>query len=51
VLEDTAMDGTGCVTVRGEAEARKGAGHNSAQSTLGGLAYLMAPWEVGTLRA
>ena len=44
------MDGIGCVTVHGEAEARKGVGHNSAQSTLGGLAYPMAPWEVGMLR-
>ena len=49
MLEDTAMDGTGCVTVRGGVEAPKEAGHSSAQSTLGGLAYPMAPWEVGML--
>ena len=44
-------DGTGYVTVHGEAEAQKEVGHNSAQSTLGGLAYPMAPWEVGMLAA
>lgn len=43
------MDGTGCVTARGEVEAPKGEGHNSVQSTLVGLAYPMAPWAVGTI--
>ena len=51
MLEDTVRDGTGYVTVHGEAEAQKEVGHNSAQSTLGGLAYPMAPWEVGMLAA